>query len=428
MLRQNRAADAQPLEETMFKQWIAGCVALVLALGLVRPVIAESPTTAPVEAAPEAKGVSPEAQAELDLINAAYAQLKTLTLAGTVLANFDVAGQQMNEKSEFTSTFYSPNKFRHAMKDDVVIGSTGETAYLYHPGENVYLTGEAKADKALMTDLPGPMSGILRSQNPSLLFAAVEDGDKAFLSDGESVTRGADVELGGQAFTSLQFNGDHGQLVLLVDKQSHLVRQAQFDMKTALEQSGQPDVKTAQVTVDYTQSDAAAPVDEATFAWAPPAGAKDLSKQVAGGDESALKGQAAPDFTLNDLEDKPVKLSDLKGSVVVLDFWATWCGPCVASMPNLQKLYEEKSADGLRVYAVNLQEEKAQVTEFLKSKNLTLPVLLDTKGEVGNQYQVQSIPFTLIVGKDGVVKEVLVGFGEDTEKRLHDAVDSAMKE
>jgi len=97
-------------------------------------------------------------------------------------------------------------------------------------------------------------------------------------------------------------------------------------------------------------------------------------------------------------------------------------------MPNLQKLYEEKSKDGLQLYAINLQEDKAKVTEFLKSKSLTLPVLLDTDGAVGNQYSVQSIPFTLVVGKDGVVKEVMVGFGDDSEKKLHDAVDAAMQE
>src|SRR5439155_11487496 len=142
---------------------------------------------------------------------------------------------------------------------------------------------------------------------------------------------------------------------------------------------------------------------------------------------TALVGKPAPDFTLPGLDDKPVALADLKGSVVVLDFWATWCGPCVASMPHLDKLYKEESPAGLKLYAINLQEDKVKVHKFTESKQLGLPVLLDSKGEVAKKYLVSGIPQTVVIGKDGLVKKVIVGFGGD-ESELRAAVDAAISQ
>jgi peroxiredoxin len=94
-------------------------------------------------------------------------------------------------------------------------------------------------------------------------------------------------------------------------------------------------------------------------------------------------------------------------------------------MPHLDKLYHEKAEQGVKVYALDQEETAAVVQKFVSSKNLSLPVLLDAKGEAGKKYMVQGIPQTVVIGKDGVVKKVIVGFGgDDTE--LRNAVDKAM--
>ncbi len=143
------------------------------------------------------------------------------------------------------------------------------------------------------------------------------------------------------------------------------------------------------------------------------------------GCQTTPPGTPAPDFTLKQLDDHDVKLSSLKGNVVVLDFWATWCGPCVASLPKLNELNQQESPHGLKVIAVNLQEDKDTVQAFVSKKNWTLPVVLDTDGAVATLYKADAIPQTVVIGKDGTIKKVFVGGGN--EEAITALVHSEMK-
>lgn len=120
-------------------------------------------------------------------------------------------------------------------------------------------------------------------------------------------------------------------------------------------------------------------------------------------------GYIAPDFTLNTLDGGAITLSDLRGQAVLVNFWASWCPPCRAEMPAIQRVYERYRDQGFTVLAVDLQESDRQVAAFSSSLGLTFPILMDRDGSVFNRYQVKALPSTFFVDRQGVIRDVAVG-------------------
>jgi thiol-disulfide isomerase/thioredoxin len=117
----------------------------------------------------------------------------------------------------------------------------------------------------------------------------------------------------------------------------------------------------------------------------------------------------APDFTLRTLEDKTVSLSDYRGKVVFLNFWATWCGPCRSEMPSMEKLGQRFLNDAFIILAVDLREGEDEVASFVEEYGLTFSVLFDSSGAVGEMYGVRGIPTTFFIDPEGKVVGGAVG-------------------
>jgi peroxiredoxin len=139
----------------------------------------------------------------------------------------------------------------------------------------------------------------------------------------------------------------------------------------------------------------------------------------------------ASDFTLTDVDGKQVSLSDYLGkSAIIVDFWATWCKPCIAEMVHLQKLYDKKKAGGFVVLAVSIDgpETEAQVAPFVKNKGFTFPVLLDSETRVTSLYNPRrAAPYTVLIDRRGKVVAKREGFNPGDEVQLEKDVDAAMK-
>ncbi len=120
-------------------------------------------------------------------------------------------------------------------------------------------------------------------------------------------------------------------------------------------------------------------------------------------------GAALGDFTLSDLQGNPVKLSDYKGKTVLVNTWATWCPPCRAEMPDLERYYEAHKEQGFAILALNAGDPADSAQQFAQSNGLTFPVLLDPGTQVINAMGIHSFPTSVIVGADNQVKAIHVG-------------------
>ena len=140
------------------------------------------------------------------------------------------------------------------------------------------------------------------------------------------------------------------------------------------------------------------------------------------------QGFLAPDFELKTTEGETIKLSDLSGQAVLVNLWATWCPPCRAEMPAIEKVYTEYKDQGLVVLAVNMtyQDTFANIPPFIVEYGLTFPVLLDETGSVGTAYQLRSLPSSFFIDRDGIVSEVVIG-GPMAEALLRTRVEEILK-
>jgi thiol-disulfide isomerase/thioredoxin/outer membrane lipoprotein-sorting protein len=350
-----------------------------------------------------------------ELVGEIQARLTTATIADSSAATFVAASAGGGKlRDELTVPGAGMMRVSDGAKSWIFDGQRGQ--YVENPQPIATPEG---MDSLQVRELGGIVGAILNS------YRGVFEG-----ADSVQVLRAETLRVGGKPrlcdVVRARYGTPAGDRTMLrtywVERQRGVVLQQQTTLRTTSDQgtTTRAELMTfRKVTIDQ-------PVADSLFVFHPPPAARRVDR-MAGLDPTAgegeLTGHPAADFSLSDLEGHAHRLSEERGKVVMLDFWATWCGPCRAQMPAVDKLYQEFKAKGLVVFAVNQRESAEKARAYLARFSYTTTTLLDQDGEVGRQYLVRGIPTLVIVGKDGTI--VAHWIGVHPESMLRDALKKA---
>ena len=392
--------------------------ALAVTPFFVAPSLAAPNTTAPIAATASAtKAETPKSADELaalaifDESIKAYAALPSLSQSFT----FSTSSSRTPDAPQTgngTFAFMRPDKARVAYKwgdRDRLTISDGTT-----------LISQLAVDK-FESDEAGPKIiprvAVMLPGGTGLPMLFILDGVNPLQNAGLALQNLAPVnEKGLQTITLVSIAGGDDvpqtTLSITLDSKTHLIAQIEYEINMAAQTGldGKPDVKALKI-VNAIQFAPAPAVPASDFTFVTPAGATltQVAERPKPYDARLVEG--AQPFALSDktLDGKAISLADYKGKVVLLDFWATWCGPCVGELPNVKANYDKYKAQGFEIVGISLDEDEEALRSFVKAKDMTWPQIFDGKGwEAGDAktYGVQAIPFTLLIGKDGTIAAV----------------------
>ncbi len=143
---------------------------------------------------------------------------------------------------------------------------------------------------------------------------------------------------------------------------------------------------------------------------------------------STLEGQAAPDFVLKSSTGNNLRLSEYRGDVVMINFWATWCGPCRQEMPLLDDLYGRYQRVGFTLLGVNIDDDSRRAMKMIEELGVNFPVLFDESKDVSKLYAVEAMPVTVLVDREGTVRHVHHGYKPGYEEKYLTEIRSLLRE
>ncbi len=393
----------------------------------------------------------PDAKELLKKVNEAHKNLKNFQLEGKTVLEVKGDDVYMRFDLPFVIAYGKAGQKRVQVKNlfegKKTIVSDGKTEWIYLPTEKQFT--KKPFDKA---SLPEAGTALLDQFKSDSMFADMISDD---LTDGltsAKILREEIVELGGQRITCYVIEAiysDKGEaatkskadnaaeaakqekglvlpMTFWVDKDRQVVLQHKLDGGGVFAQMFKAFTDNANFTMSTTLSVAKfnETLPDSLFAFTPPADATEVEKfdskqaeaEEEGAETESLVGTDAVSFLLADLNGKQFNMDKLRGKIVVIDFWASWCGPCRETMPHVEKLHKEFKDRGVVVLGMN-DEEVADARRFVQKHGYTFPTLIDAESSVSKQYGIQAIPQTFVIDRDGKIVAHFLGTGQEANLR-----------
>jgi len=386
----------------------------------------------PVSGAP---GAALSAQQILQKTAENYRGVTGYAVTGGIATHMTIQGKSQDVTNALHAYYGGPGRSRFEAEADgaeTLFLQSGDSIWTYLGGLGQYAVSPASAIDSTRRTLPGidpfarhPLAGYARLGDH--VAAARRLDDAARVVDGQSVPAYV-VEVSYDTTVVPQDSmSSMAPKRLWIDQSRFLVLADSLTLDRRSPVLPEP-VHIAQMASLTSLAWNTTPADS-LFAFQAPAGAQRVERlgatpggrgakgaSAGGGDgPDPMIGQAAPLFLLHDLTGVKRSLADLEGKVVLLDFWATWCGPCRRELPTIQKLHERYALKGLAVVGINCSEGRSTAASFLRSNRYSMPTWLDVDGAVQNQYQVDGIPTLFILDAKGVIVAHLVGLRDEAE-------------
>ena len=386
--------------------------ALILAAGLallpLTPGVAQAQGGLGRKTPPPAQ-VDPQAKATLAAMTAAYKALKSYSATVVI----ESTGGTQAQKQTVTLSFLRPGRARVETSDE-----TGAVMQSVVNGSGLFLA--SLRDKQYVEQPAPPASSaipaVLSQARGTLLPTLAGSPDflsRLFTQPGVAVKLGPPATVAGVQTDTLVMTlpsepGSQVKLTLSVGRDDHLLRRLTENVHST--RGGQArNLMHVETVTEQSVNPALAASD---FAFVPPAGVKKVaSLEPPTYDPSLVSGARPFALATADLNGRPISLDQYKGKVVLLDFWATWCGPCVGEMPNVLAAYHKYHAQGFDVVGISLDQDRGALTSFLKQNKMPWRQVFDGKGwesAVPRRYGVMSIPFGLLLNRDGTIAAVEV--------------------
>ena len=394
----------------------------------------EMPATETAQLEKSQASMDPKTKQVIQQASKYISGLKSFRTEIDMKMKFEAEGMKQELTSNYSLALQKPNKLAMILNSGMFGGTfvcDGKDVYSYTPMTKKYTKENAPESLSGLDNLKG--SGVMDMavivklfihENPyELIMEKVKNTKYIGLEDSN------DMKFHHLMLTA-DLDGEETDLDVWINEgKKALVHKIIPDVSKVLEKSGQEmpggfkDMKM-EVELVFTNWEVNANIPDETFVFSPPEGAE-LAKPAG---PHPLLGKTAPTFKLELLEGGDFDLSQQKDkNIVILDFWATWCGPCKKVMPIIEEIAEEYKDKGVVVIAVDLKEEPEKIRTFLEEQDLHPIVALDKDGKVASLYEAKSIPQTVIIGIDGMVQAVYVGSTSTTKETLKKELDALLE-